>query len=74
MPHPSFDIDGDGFISNLDMFLGKRFDADKDGKLNEQELSAAKKAKESGYLDQFMFGLERTGPIQSTLMVGPSDA
>lgn len=56
------------------MFLGKRFDADKDGKLNEQELSAAKKAKESGYLDQFMFGLERTGPIQSTLMVGPSDA
>lgn len=34
MPHPSFDLDGDGFVSSQDLFLAKRFDADKDGKLN----------------------------------------
>ena len=72
LPHHSYDVDGDGFVSNLDYFLAKRFDVDKDGKLNEKELSAAKKAKESGYLDQFVFGLERYGPIQSSCQVRPA--
>lgn len=35
LPHESFDLDCDGFISNTDLFLAKRFDVDKDGKLNE---------------------------------------
>ena len=34
MPHHSFDLDCDGVISSQDLFLAKRFDADKDGKLN----------------------------------------
>ena len=72
LPHHSYDVDGDGFVSNLDYFLAKRFDVDKDGKLNEKELSAARQAKESGYLDQFMFGLERTGPTQSSCQVRPA--
>ena len=42
LPHASFDIDGDGHVSMTDLFLAKRFDADKDGKLNTEELAAAK--------------------------------
>ena len=68
MPHHSFDLDGDGFVSATDLFLAKRFDADKDGKLNKEELSAAKKAIDEGYKDQFLFGLERAGKIQSALV------
>ena len=59
LPHASFDLDGDGFVSVTDLFLAKRFDKDGDGKLNEEELTTAKKALNSGYKDQFMFGLER---------------
>jgi len=28
LPDPSFDIDGDGFVSMTDLFLAKRFDKD----------------------------------------------
>ena len=59
MPHHSFDLDCDGVISSQDLFLAKRFDADKDGKLNQEERQAAMKAIDEGYKDQFMFGLER---------------
>lgn len=34
---PSFDIDGDGHVSQKDYFLAKHFDLDKDGKLNAKE-------------------------------------
>ena len=68
LPHHSFDLDGDGFVSATDLFLAKRFDADKDGKLNQEEQSAAKKAIGEGYKDQFLFGLERAGQIQSALV------
>lgn len=63
LPHPSFDVDQDGHVSVTDLFLAKRFDKDKDGKLNEEELANAKQAIASGYKDQFVFGLERTGAI-----------
>ena len=33
-PDMSLDIDGDGVVSNLDLFIGLKFDKDKDGKLN----------------------------------------
>ena len=51
MPDPSFDLDGDGFVSMTDLFLAKRFDEDKDGKLNEKELATAKTAISQGYRD-----------------------
>lgn len=63
LPHTSFDLDQDGHVSATDLFLAKRFDKDKDGRLNEEEFAAAKQAIASGYKDQFMFGLERTGAI-----------
>ena len=42
-------MDGDGYVSNTDLFLAKRFDLDKDGKLNAEELEAAKDAMSKGY-------------------------
>ena len=44
LPHKSFDLDGDGQVSQRDYFLAKQFDKDQDGKLNEKELASAKKA------------------------------
>ena len=41
MPHPSFDLDGDGHVGDRDYFLAKRFDKDGDGKLNEKEKAEA---------------------------------
>ena len=37
-PHPSFDVDGDGVISNLDYYLAKQFDRDNNGVLDDQEI------------------------------------
>jgi len=41
---PSFDIDGDGIVSSMDLFIALRFDQDNDGKLNEKEKSECIKA------------------------------
>ena len=35
LPDPSFDLDRDGHVGNMDLFVSKRFDLDKDGKLND---------------------------------------
>jgi len=37
MPHPSYDIDGDGYVSQEDYFLAKRFDLDGNGILDPDE-------------------------------------
>jgi len=74
LPHLSFDLDGDGCVSATDFFLAKQFDKDKDGKLNDEELASAMKALSLGYKDKFMFGIERSGPIQSTLQLVAKDA
>ena len=67
IPDKTFDLDGDGFVSSTDLFLAKRFDNDQDGKLNAEEMVAAKKAIADGYANNFMFGLDRCGPIQSAI-------
>lgn len=41
IPDKSYDLDGDGFVSNRDYVLSKLFDKDKDGKLNEKERAEA---------------------------------
>ena len=57
-PDLTYDLDGDGAVSQKDFFLAKQFDADKDGKLNDKELETAKKALKEGYSNKFLFGLE----------------
>lgn len=42
-PHPSYDIDGDGFISQADYQLAKRFDADGNGVIDKDEMDAGKR-------------------------------
>jgi hypothetical protein len=42
-PHPSFDIDGDGWVSQEDYRLAKRFDFDGNGILDPEERNIAKK-------------------------------
>tara|TARA_B110000305_G_scaffold217773_1_gene257370 strand:- start:54 stop:644 length:591 start_codon:yes stop_codon:yes gene_type:complete len=37
IPHHSFDIDGDGYVSQEDLLLGKRFDLDGNGVLDPDE-------------------------------------
>ena len=37
IPHHSFDIDGDGYVSQEDLLLGKRFDLDGNGLLDPEE-------------------------------------
>jgi hypothetical protein len=34
IPDPSYDLDGDGFVMPHEYFIAKKFDKDKDGKLN----------------------------------------
>ena len=58
IPDPTFDVDGDGQVSQRDYFLAKHFDKDKDGKLNAEELATARKALKEGYESKFLFGLE----------------
>ena len=42
-PHPSFDVDGDGVISNLDYYLAKQFDRDNNGVLDQDEIVEMRK-------------------------------
>ena len=37
--------------------------------MNEKELATAKEALNKGYKDNFMLGLERTGPVKSVTML-----
>ena len=43
MPHASYDIDGDGIVSQEDMFLAKRFDLDGNGVLDADEQAMGKR-------------------------------
>lgn len=43
VPHPSFDIDGDGIVSIADYKLAKKFDADGNGIIDNEEMEAGKK-------------------------------
>jgi len=41
LPDISFDLDNDGVVSECDYYYAKRFDKDKDGKLNAEEYKKA---------------------------------
>ena len=58
-PDISYDIDGDGGVSQLDYFIAKRFDSNNDGILDSQERIAFLAALKNGYQNNFIFGLDR---------------
>lgn len=61
LPDISFDLDGDGIVSGKDYCIGKRFDLDKDGKLNIEEKANAVAAINAGIEGQFIWGCESSG-------------
>mmetsp|Transcript_78586 Transcript_78586/g.163289 ORF Transcript_78586/g.163289 Transcript_78586/m.163289 type:complete len:627 (-) Transcript_78586:60-1940(-) len=62
VPDLSYDLDGDGCVGSMDLFLGRRFDKDRDGHLQPSERSRALKASKSeSYMGQFVTGLEASG-------------
>lgn len=69
LPHPTFDIDNDGFVSHMDMFISKQFDKDKDGMLNEIERADAENALKTGFLDKYMTGLDSRVPNANTRVI-----
>ena len=69
LPHSSFDLDGDGAVGAHDLFLASRFDADKDGKLNEKERSNAMLALRNGFSNNFVWGCESSGLNRSFRIV-----
>jgi hypothetical protein len=53
LPDPSYDLDKDGYVGNVDLVLSKRFDVDNDGKLNEKEKQAAYEGIEKGVENEY---------------------
>lgn len=61
LPDISYDLDGDGVVSSKDYYLGKRFDLDKDGKLNSREKANAISAINAGFAEQMVWGCDSSG-------------
>ncbi len=61
LPDPSYDLDGDGLVSSHDYFLAKRLDRDQDGRLSPDERRDAVQALQSGFEEQFCWGVEMSG-------------
>jgi hypothetical protein len=51
-PHLSFDITGDGAVSQKEFAISTMFDQDKDGKLNDKEKETVIHALKNGYEQQ----------------------
>jgi hypothetical protein len=62
MPHISYDLDGDGYVGGRDLVIAKHFDKDEDGRLNTAEKANAMDALKNGYEDNFVWGIEQSGP------------
>jgi hypothetical protein len=61
VPDITYDLDRDGFVGGRDYFLAKKFDLDRDGKLNEGERKHAYDSLHNGYENNFVWGLEKEG-------------
>jgi len=66
VPHPTFDLDGDGVVGSQDLVISKLFDQDHDNVLNPLERSQATQAIKAvastqGLLHRFLWGVEESG-------------
>lgn len=55
LPDISYDLDGDGIVSQRDYFLSKMFDIDKKGKLNNEERKNALEAINNRFEENFFY-------------------
>ncbi len=58
IPDKSYDLDGDGFVGGRDYVISKRFDLDKDGKLNAKEKKNAIEAIYNNVEDEYVWNIE----------------
>ena len=58
-PDITYDIDGDGAVSQKDYFIAQKFDLNKDGILDSQEKQVCLNELKDGYENNFIFGLDR---------------
>ena len=64
-PDISYDIDNDGFVGPTDYYIARSFDKDNKGSLTSEERKECDKAVRNGFLDDRVWGLERSG-VNST--------
>lgn len=73
IPDKTYDLDGDGFVGGRDYVISKRFDVDKDGKLNEKERRNAYEAIKNNVEDQYIWNLENQGANDDDLYTGNAE-
>jgi hypothetical protein len=59
--HPTYDLNGDGIVSEKEMVISKLFDIGKKGYLTDQERNTAIQALEDGIEKNYKWGLEQSG-------------
>ena len=64
IPDPSYDLDQDGYVGNVDLVLSKRFDVDNDGKLNEKEKKAAYEGISKGVENEYIWNVDNQGGLR----------
>jgi hypothetical protein len=64
IPDKTYDLDGDGFVGGRDYVISKRFDVDRDGKLNQEERNNALEAIKRNVEDEYVWNLENQGVIR----------
>ena len=58
IPDLSYDLDRDGKVGGQDMVLSRKFDSDKNGRLEPEERKAAEKAISDGIIEKFRWGAD----------------
>ena len=61
IPDPSYDLDQDGYVGNVDLVLSKRYDVDNDGKLNDKEKKAAYEGISKGVENEYIWNVDNQG-------------
>ena len=64
IPDPSYDLDQDGYVGNVDLVISKRFDVDNDGKLNEKEKKAAYEGINKGVEGEYIWNVDNQGGLR----------
>mgnify|MGYP000267988008 CR=1 FL=1 len=63
-PPISYDFDGDGYVDNLELFIGCRLDTNKDGRIDTAERRQAKALLEEMQAN-YVFGLDVRAPVMN---------